>query len=153
MNRDIYSSIRCSEPHPDLGCLQGWGIHHLSGQPVPVPHYPCCKKLPRPAGHVAFDAGQVTVGSLGCEGTVLIHVQLLIHKYPQGLFGRTVLHPYIPYFVLNWELLQPRCKTLHLELLNLIYVGLRNSAGYSDIILGHNGWTPIPSYKDMPVQE
>ena len=24
-------------------CLQGWGIHHLSGQPVPVAHYPYCK--------------------------------------------------------------------------------------------------------------
>ena len=23
-------------------CLQGWGIHHLSG---PLPHHPCCKKL------------------------------------------------------------------------------------------------------------
>ena len=34
MHRDTYSSIRCSEPHPDLGCLQGWGIHQLSGQPA-----------------------------------------------------------------------------------------------------------------------
>jgi len=24
---------------PDLECLQGWGILHLSGQPVPVLHY------------------------------------------------------------------------------------------------------------------
>ena len=23
----------------DLECLQRWGIHHLSGQPVPLPHY------------------------------------------------------------------------------------------------------------------
>jgi len=30
MNRDTHSSSRCSEPiQPDLGCLQGWGIHHL----------------------------------------------------------------------------------------------------------------------------
>lgn len=21
---------------PDLGCFQGWGIYHLSGQPVPI---------------------------------------------------------------------------------------------------------------------
>jgi len=40
MNRDIYSSVRCSEPiQPDLECLQGWSIHHLSGQPVSVPHH------------------------------------------------------------------------------------------------------------------
>ncbi|KAK4825368.1 hypothetical protein QYF61_027121 [Mycteria americana] len=25
---------------PDLDCLQGWGIHHLSGKPVPVFHHP-----------------------------------------------------------------------------------------------------------------
>ena len=30
--------------HPDLECLQGWGIHHLSEQPVPVPHHAYCKK-------------------------------------------------------------------------------------------------------------
>jgi len=29
---------------PNLECFQGWGIHHLSGQPVPVFHYPHCKK-------------------------------------------------------------------------------------------------------------
>jgi len=30
--------------HPSgLEHLQGWGIHHLSGQPVPVPHSPYCK--------------------------------------------------------------------------------------------------------------
>ena len=27
---------------PDLECLQGWGIHHLSGQTVPVPHHSYC---------------------------------------------------------------------------------------------------------------
>jgi len=25
---------------PDLECLSGWDIHHLSGQSVPVPHHP-----------------------------------------------------------------------------------------------------------------
>ena len=30
-----------SPVQPDFEC-QGWGIHHLSGQPVPVPHYPYC---------------------------------------------------------------------------------------------------------------
>lgn len=29
---------------PDLKCLQGWDIHHLSGQPLSVPHHPDCKK-------------------------------------------------------------------------------------------------------------
>jgi len=30
---------------PDLEDLQGQGFHHISGQPVPVPHYSYCKKL------------------------------------------------------------------------------------------------------------
>ena len=34
-----------SPVQPDLDCLQRQGIHHLSGQPVPVPHHPYCKKL------------------------------------------------------------------------------------------------------------
>ena len=48
--------LPCSE-HPQLDqvtqsvvqtdpeCLQGQSIHHLSGQPVPVHHYPYCKIL------------------------------------------------------------------------------------------------------------
>jgi len=30
---------------PRLESLQGQGINHVSGQPVPVPHHPHCKKL------------------------------------------------------------------------------------------------------------
>ena len=33
-----------SPVRPDLESLQGQGIHHLSGQPVPVPHHPSYKK-------------------------------------------------------------------------------------------------------------
>ena len=29
---------------PDPEFLQGWGTHHLRGQPVPAPHHPYCKK-------------------------------------------------------------------------------------------------------------
>ena len=37
------------------------------------------------------------VGFLGCEGTLLAHVQLPIHQYPQC---RAVLNPFIPQLVL-----------------------------------------------------
>ena len=30
---------------PDLEHFQGWGIYHLSGQPVPVPHHPHRKEF------------------------------------------------------------------------------------------------------------
>ena len=36
----------CPEPQPGLECLQGWGIHNLLGQPVPVRHHPLCENLP-----------------------------------------------------------------------------------------------------------
>ena len=35
-----------SHIQPGLECLQGWGIHSLLGQPVPVPHHPLGEKLP-----------------------------------------------------------------------------------------------------------
>jgi len=35
-----------SHIQPGLECLQGWGIHNLLGQPVPVCHHPLCEKLP-----------------------------------------------------------------------------------------------------------
>jgi len=35
-----------SHIQPGLECLQGWGIHNLPGQPVPVRHHPLCEKLP-----------------------------------------------------------------------------------------------------------
>jgi len=84
-----------------------------------VPHYPHCKKLllyvqttsplsgdkgqdhlPCSAGQAFLNAAQDTVGFLGCEGTLLAPVQLVIHHYPQILFIRAVLHPYIPQLVL-----------------------------------------------------
>ncbi|KAK4821202.1 hypothetical protein QYF61_015770 [Mycteria americana] len=57
--------------------------------------------LPRPAGHASVDAAQDTVGLLGCERTLLAHVQLFIHQYPQGLFRRAALNHIIPQPVLK----------------------------------------------------
>ena len=31
---------------PGLEHLEGWGIHSLSGQPVPAPHHSLCEQLP-----------------------------------------------------------------------------------------------------------
>ena len=38
---------RAAQSHmqPGLECLQGWGIHNLLGQPVPVRHHPLGEKL------------------------------------------------------------------------------------------------------------
>jgi len=56
--------------------------------------------LPRSAGHVALDAAQDMLGFLGCEHTLLAHIQLFIHQYPQGLLSRAALNPFIPQPVL-----------------------------------------------------
>ena len=46
VNRDTTAPSGAQSPiQPDLGCLQGWGIRHQSGQPVPVSHHPQCKNL------------------------------------------------------------------------------------------------------------
>ena len=39
---------QAAQSHIQLGleCFQGWGIHSLLGQPVPVCHHPPCEKLP-----------------------------------------------------------------------------------------------------------
>ena len=39
------NQVAQSLAHPDHECLQGWGIHHISGQPVLMPHHPHCKTL------------------------------------------------------------------------------------------------------------
>jgi len=39
------SQVAQSPVQSDPECFQGWGICHLSGQPVPVPHHSHCKKL------------------------------------------------------------------------------------------------------------
>jgi len=49
--------------------------------------------LPRPAGYASLDAAQVTVGFLGCKCTLLAHVELLIHQYPQVFLLRAALEP------------------------------------------------------------
>ena len=43
--------------------------------------------FPQPADHAPLDAAQDTVGFLGCEGTLLAHVQLAIHHYFQVIYG------------------------------------------------------------------
>ncbi|KAK4824741.1 hypothetical protein QYF61_018213 [Mycteria americana] len=52
--------------------------------------------LPQPAGHASSDAAQDTVGLLHCKRTLLPHVQLFVHQYPQVLFHRATLNHIIP---------------------------------------------------------
>jgi len=49
--------------------------------------------LPRSAGHASLHAAQDMVGLLGCKRTLVAHVELLIHQYPQVLLRRAALEP------------------------------------------------------------
>jgi len=71
--------------------------------------------LPHPAG----DAAQGMVG-LGCECTLLGHLEFLVNQHPQFLLLRAALNPFSaqPVFVLGIAL--THVQTLHLTLLNLI---------------------------------
>jgi len=72
--------------------------------------------LPRPAGHTAGDAAQDEVGFLCCKRTLLAHVQLFIHWYPQVLVGRAALNPFIPQPVLTLGLTSTHAQDLALGL-------------------------------------
>ncbi|KAK4811900.1 LOW QUALITY PROTEIN: hypothetical protein QYF61_014933 [Mycteria americana] len=58
---------------------------------------------------------QDTVGLLGCERTLLAHVQLSVHQYPQVLFHRAALDHIMPQPVLKPRI-APTQVTLHLAL-------------------------------------
>jgi len=53
-----------------------------------------------------------------CKGTLLAHVQLPIHQYPQVLFVRAVLYPYIPKLVLIVWVATTLMQDLALGLMN-----------------------------------
>jgi len=77
-------------------------------------------QLPQPASHAAFDAAQDTVGLLGCERTLLAHVKLFIHQYPQVLLDRATLNTFISQSVLLQEVSPTQMRTLYLGLLKLM---------------------------------
>ncbi|KAK4810611.1 hypothetical protein QYF61_007348 [Mycteria americana] len=77
---------------PEMDAVLQMGSHHSRAE--------WQNHLPRPAGHTSFDAAQDTVGFLGCECTLLAHVQLFIHQYPQVLLCRAALNPFIAQAVL-----------------------------------------------------
>ena len=109
----VYSALRML--HLD-GVLQ---VRPLQYRAEGQDHLPSC------ADHAAFDADQDMVGFLNWEGTLLSHVQLAIHQYLQVFWDGPMLSLLIPQHVLvagkgGGGLSCPRCRTLHLDLLNLM---------------------------------
>jgi len=52
--------------------------------------------FPRPAGHASLYSAQDMVGLLCCEHTLVAHVDVFIHWYPQVLLVRAAYNPFIP---------------------------------------------------------
>jgi len=68
--------------------------------------------LPCPAGLSSFDAAQDTFGFLGYQSTLLAHVQLPIHQYPQVFFSRAALNPFIPQLVFAMDIASTQVQDL-----------------------------------------
>lgn len=68
-----------------------------------------------PAAHTAFDAAQVTSGSLGCQCTSLAPVELL-DQDPQVIFPRADLNPFSSQAVLVLGISQQKKKVQNLVL-------------------------------------
>jgi len=69
-------------PELDTGLQMGSHKSGVKGQ----------NHLPRPAGHASLDAAQDRVGLLGCERTLLDHIDLLVNQHPQVLLLRATLN-------------------------------------------------------------
>jgi len=61
-----------SPAQPGLECFQGWGLHYLSGQPVPVFHYPY--------GRIGFLTSCLNLPSLSLKPLLLLLLQRALLK-------------------------------------------------------------------------
>lgn len=73
------------------------------------------------AGDVLFDVTLHPVGFLCCRNTQFIHTELVVHQGPPGPFSTELVPSWEdPSMCCSPALCFPRCKTLHLSLLNFI---------------------------------
>jgi len=74
----------CAVGAPELDTGLPGGSHQSRGAESPPSH----------AAHAAGDADQGTVGFLGCERTLMGHVELLINQQPEVLLLKAALDPF-----------------------------------------------------------
>ena len=90
----LWSSLGCTPTGSYLSCTEDSTCGRSTPGEASQGRAEGQDHLSQPVGHTAFDAAQDMVGFLGCEGTLLAHVQLPIHQHQQVLFGRAVLNPF-----------------------------------------------------------
>ena len=76
--------------------------------------------LPWSASHISLDATLDTVGFLGCKCTLSAHVKSFIKWHSPILLLRAALKPFFAQPVPVLGIVWPRCRTLHLALLNFM---------------------------------
>ncbi|KAK4822534.1 hypothetical protein QYF61_015540 [Mycteria americana] len=90
-----------SPVQPDTERFQGWGIYHLSGQPMPAEQpqlssslgsFSCPSSDPLQQLHILLVLRAPELDAV---------LQLFIHQYPQVLLCRAALNPFIPQPVLT----------------------------------------------------
>ena len=75
--------------------------------------------LPSPTGSAGPGAPQGMVGPLGCQGTLLPHVQFAINQLPQISFYQAALQPLIPQTVHIFRIVLSHVQNSAIALVNL----------------------------------
>jgi len=108
--------VASSGPAPTPPCLPCAGGSRAGGRApggVSAEQSRGQNHLSQPAGHTALDAAQDMVGLLGCKRTLLDHINLFIHHYPQVLLLRAALNSFVKDLIkLSATFIQPKKKML-----------------------------------------
>ncbi|XP_048796179.1 uncharacterized protein LOC125691181 isoform X2 [Lagopus muta] len=100
-------------------------------------------RLPRPAGHALCNAAQDAIGPLGHKGTLLAHGNLSSTRTPRSLSAELPSSTSSPILYCCMPLFLPRCKTLHLLLLNLIRFSFAQLSACPALAEWQHGLQPI----------
>ena len=94
--REVFQSSHhyCGHPLDPIGSMSSlyWGLQSWTQDSRWGLTRAEQNHLPWLAGHAAFDVAQHTIGLLGCEHTLLGHVELLVNQHSQVLLGRAAFN-------------------------------------------------------------
>ncbi|KAK4816603.1 hypothetical protein QYF61_018651 [Mycteria americana] len=87
--------------------------------PLVILYMPCDSTQDDLLHQLPRHRAQDMIGFLGCKCTLLAHVQLFIHQYPQVLLHRAALNPLIPQSVLTLGIAPTQMQDLACGLVQL----------------------------------